>query len=250
MPPLPLAGLRVLLTRPQGDGADAWAAAFASVGATPILYPTTTLAPPASWADVDAALANLANYHWLVFTSQTAVSAVLGRLPGGNFSAMLRPKLAAVGAKTAEAIARGGRRADVIATDQRQEGLSHAFETLPSGTRVLLPMAAGGRTFLAEELRARGCCVDVVAVYQTVPNTDLPPPPAFDVATFASPSSLRAFLGGPGKSALAGKCVAVIGPTTAREATAQGLLATVARSPSVQALIRAIAESRRGKGEP
>ena len=163
---------------------------------------------------------------------------------------MLRPKLAAVGAKTAEAIARGGGRADVIATDQRQEGLSHAFETLPSGTRVLLPMAAGGRTLLADDLRARGCRVDVVAVYQTLPKSDLPPPPAFDVATFASPSSLRAFLAGPGKSALAGKRVAVIGPTTAQEAAAHGLVAAVAKSPSAEALIRAIAESRRGKGEP
>jgi uroporphyrinogen-III synthase len=90
--------------------------------------------------------------------------------------------------------------------------------------------------------------VDVVSAYETRPRKDLPEPPAFDVATFASPSALRAFLAGPGKAALAGKGVAVIGPTTAEEARAQGLLTVVAESPSVDDLIRAIAESRPAKG--
>jgi uroporphyrinogen-III synthase len=111
-------------------------------------------------------------------------------------------------------------------------------------------MAAGGRTFLADDLRARGHDVDVVTVYRTLPRADLPPPPAFDVAIFASPSSLRAFLAGPGNEALAGKCVAVIGPTTAKEATAHGLPSVVAQSPNVEALIRAVAESHSGEGDP
>jgi uroporphyrinogen-III synthase len=38
-----LAGLRVLLTRPEGEGADEWAAAFAAAGAVPIAYPTVAI---------------------------------------------------------------------------------------------------------------------------------------------------------------------------------------------------------------
>jgi uroporphyrinogen-III synthase len=243
-----LAGLRVLLTRPEGEGMDDWASAFAATGAVPISYPVIVAVPPASWREVDAALGRLDEYEWVVFTSQTGVAFVLTRLSGGRFPTNLRARLAAVGGKTAKAIELAGGSVSLVPSDQRQEGLATAFLDLPPGTRVLLPMAAGGRTLLPEALRSRGCRVDVVTAYQTQPTMGLPDPPAFDVATFASPSALRAFLAGPGKAVLAGKGVAVIGRTTAREARAQGLLPVVAESPSVDDLIRAIAESHPPKG--
>ena len=250
MAPRLLADLRVLLTRPAGDGLDEWAAAFVDVGATAILYPTIAAVSPPSWKQVDAALARLGDYDWLIFTSQTAVAFFLGRLPHRRFSANQRPKIAAVGAKTAEAIEAAGGGVAVVPDDRRQEGLVQALSDVASGTRVLVPMAAGGRTFLADKLRAKGCSVDVVTVYETLAKIDLSQPPAFDVATFASPSALRAFLAGPGQVTLAGKTVVVIGPTTADEARVHGLVPVVAESPSVQDLIRAIAASRVAKGDP
>jgi uroporphyrinogen-III synthase len=245
---LSLAGLRVLLTRPEGEGMDDWASAFATAGAVPIPYPVIVVVPPASWREVDAALGRLDEYDWLVFTSQTAVAFVLPRLAGARFPTDLRTKLAAVGSKTAKAIERGGGRVSLIPSDQRQEGLVAALSHLPPETRVLLPMASGGRTFLSQALRSRGCRVDVVTAYETQPRMGLPEPPAFDVATFSSPSALRAFLAAPGKVLLARKVVAVIGRTTAREALAHGLVPVVAESPSVDDLIRAIAESRLAQG--
>jgi uroporphyrinogen-III synthase len=227
-----------------------WAAAFAAAGAQPIPYPTVVVVPPASWDEVDAALARMAAYDWLVFASQTSVAFVLGRYPNRRFPFDLRPKIAAVGAKTAQAIEDGGGRVALVPSDPRQEGLVQAFADLPAGTHLLLPMAVGGRTLLAEALRGRGSVVDVVTVYETRAKADLPDPPAFDFATFASPSGLRAFLAGPGKAGLAQKPVAVIGPTTAEEARAQGLRPIVAESPSVLDLIRAIADFRQAKGAP
>jgi uroporphyrinogen-III synthase len=81
----------------------------------------------------------------------------------------------------------------------------------------------------------------VVAAYQTAPLSPLPPPPAFDVATFASPSALRAFVEKHGTRSLASKTVAVIGPTTAAEAVRHGLAPVVATEPNIDALISAIA---------
>jgi uroporphyrinogen-III synthase len=250
MTPPSLVGLRVLLTRPEGDGMEEWAAAFSAAGALPISYPTLVAAPPRSWDEVDAALARLAGYDWLIFTSQTAVAFILGRLSTKRLPPDCRPRIAAVGAKTAQAIEAGGGRVARVPIDKRQEGLVQALADLSPGTRVLVPIAAGGRTLLAETLRARGCVVDVVTVYETQPKPDLPAPPTFDVATFASPSALRAFLAGPGKAVLAKKTVAVIGPTTAHEARAHGLVPVVSESPSAQDLIRAIADSRPAKGDP
>jgi uroporphyrinogen-III synthase len=68
-------------------------------------------------------------------------------------------------------------------------------------------------------------------------------PPPFDVAIFASPSALRGFVATLGTARLEGKVIAVLGPTTAEEAHAHGLLPVVAAAPSVEALADAISRS-------
>lgn len=245
-----LAGLRVLVTRPEGDSADAWGAALARAGARPVAYPTIALVPPASWQPLDDALGRLARYDWLVFTSQAAVAFVAGRLPGRRFPTPLSPRIAVVGSSTAQAVVAHGGSVALLPTDQRQEGLVDAFARLGAGQSVLLPVADGARPLLGDTLRARGYLVDAPTAYRTVAVKTLPPPPPFDVATFASPSSLRAFLAGPGHEALTGKTVAVIGPTTAAQAVAAGLRPVVAPRPSVEALISAIESSHPSQGDP
>ena len=243
-----LAGLRVLLTRPEGESAEEWAAAFVLAGAVPLAYPTISITPPESWQALDAAIARLDDYDWMVFTSQTTVGFFVSRLPSGQFRTGMRTKVAAVGQSTAQEIERRGGRVALVPTDNRQEGLADALRDLPAGARVLCPLAAGGRTLLAQSLRARGGLVDVVTVYRTEPRADLPAPPEFDIAAFASPSALRAFVKRLGPKALAGKTVAVIGPTTAKEAESSGLRAVVAETPDVDALVLAIAKSRSARG--
>jgi len=235
-----LPGLRILLTRPEGEGADEWVAAFVLAGAIPIAYPTVAIIPPDSWQTVDEAAAKLDAFDWIVFTSQMAVGFFTSRLPSGRFPSDLRAKIAAVGKSTAQSIERQGGQVALMPADSRQEGLVQGLRDLPSGTRVLLPLAAGGRTLLAQSLRASGCTVEVVTVYRTEPKPDLPAPPEFDVAVFASPSALRAFVACLGTSALSGKTTAVIGPTTAKEAETNGLRAVVANAPGVEALVLAL----------
>jgi uroporphyrinogen III methyltransferase/synthase len=243
-----LAGLRILLTRPEGEGADEWIAAFAEAGAVPIAYPTVSILPPESWQAVDEAIVNLNTYDWMIFTSQTAASYFASRLQSGRFPSYLRAKIAAVGRSTARSIDRLGGTVAIVPEDSRQEGLADAMRALPVGARVLLPLAAGGRTLLGDNLRVQGCAVDVVTIYRTEPKPNLLSPPEFDVAVFASPSALRALVQRLGTSVLAGKTIAVIGPTTAREAEAQGLRTIVAKSAGVDALVLAISQSRLNQG--
>ena len=239
-----LDGLRVLLTRPECDGAGAWAAALTAAGASVIAYPTVGIVPPQSWAAVDEALARLPSYDWLVFTSQTSVDFVAARLPDARFPEPMRTQIAVIGPKTARTVAGHAGKVALAPSENTQEGLAQAMAHLPPGTRVLFPLAADGRTMLAESLRAQGCVVEVLTVYATAPIAELPALPAFDVATFASPSALRAFVRGLGASALGGKLVAVIGPTTAKQAAAYGMSAAVAKTPDADALIAAIARAR------
>lgn len=249
MPHVLLPSLRVLVTRPHGEGSDEWAAALLAAGATPLAFPTLTTAPPESWAAVDAALARVHTYDLLVFTSQTTVRFLLARMEGQRFPPDLRAMIAAVGPATTRAIEMAGGVVALQPRDSRQEGLLEALRPVAAGKRVFLPMAAGGRTLLAQTLRTWGCEVEVVTVYRTLPKTELGAPPPFDAAIFASPSALRAYLAAAGAASLAGKTVAVIGPTTAGEAAANGIPAVVAASPDIDALVEAIAQQRRNQGE-
>jgi len=244
MPRVLLDSLRVLVTRPVGEGADAWAVALRAAGAEPILYPTLIMVPPESWDALDEALAKLDDYDLLIFTSQTTVAVVVDRLPGHRFPVGLRAKIAAVGPATEQAIGKAGGKATLVPSDHRQEGLVDLLRPLVPGRRVLLPIAAAGRALLAESLRAARGFVDVVTAYRTVAKIDNGSPPAFDAAIFASPSALRAYLAGAGRASLAGKVVAVIGATTAEEAQSQGIPAVVASRPDIDAVIHALALTR------
>jgi uroporphyrinogen-III synthase len=236
-----LAGLRVLVTRPTEHSA-AWLAAFEAAGATAIAHPTVEVVPPPSWEALDEAFARLPEYDWLIFTSAAAARFSLARLPPGiDAAALSRPRVAAVGPETARALEAHGLRVALIPDDQRQEGLIGALGVLRPGTRVLFPQALGGRESLRNALLLQGCVVDVVPASQTVARRNLPAPPLFDVATFASPSALRAFVAAHGLGALAGSTVAVIGPSTGAAATALGLSPIVASAPSADALIAALA---------
>jgi uroporphyrinogen III methyltransferase/synthase len=249
MATLSLDGLRVLVTRPGCHPADKWGRALAAAGATVLAYPTIQTVPPPSWQPLDQALDQAALYDWMVFSSATAVRFLQSRLPGGRLP-VEGIKIAAVGSETARLLREGGLHVDLVPAEQRQVGLVTAFSTLSPGTRILMPRALEGQDVLVDALRARGCLVDVVPVYQTVPIAPLPALPVFDVALFASPSALRAFFQQHGKGGLALKTVAVIGPTTAEEAAGYGLSPTIAAQPNIDALISAIVRARSSHGGP
>jgi uroporphyrinogen-III synthase len=242
------AGTRVLVTRPV-DQAKAWLHALAEAGAVPVPYPTIAVQPPPSWEPLDQAFARLAEYDWLIFTSASAVQMAIPRLPAAvNPAALPRPQVAAVGGETARALGQHGFTVARVPDDQRQEGLIAAFGDLPAGTRFLFPQAVNGRDALAAALRVRGCEVDVVPASQTVSVPDMPDLPEFDVASFASPSALEAFVARHGVGPLAAKGTVVIGPTTAAAAHAHGLKPMVARTPRIEEVIRALDDLQRAAG--
>jgi uroporphyrinogen-III synthase len=237
------------VTRPR-EQAPPLADALRALGAEPVVYPTIELGPPPSWDALDEALAHAERYAWVVFTSPSAARFTLARADALGAKARLSClRVAAVGAETARALGALGLRVDLLPAEgeQRQEGLAAAFAAagLAAGARVLFPQALGGREHLRDALAARGCVVDVVAVSQTLPVRDGPPPPPFDAATFASPSALRAFCDRCGAALLAPAAVAVIGPTTAEAARALGVRVDAMPSvPNMPALARALAAHR------
>ncbi len=94
----------------------------------PVLgWPVLSIGPATDARELDAALRRLDQFEWLVFASQHAVAEVVRRVPVPP--AYLN--IAAVGARTAQAVAAAGWPVTVVPTDQTAEGLVTALRPAP-----------------------------------------------------------------------------------------------------------------------
>jgi hydroxymethylbilane synthase len=241
----PLAGLRVLVTRPSRQ-AGGFAARLQEAGAEVVTVPTIII----ERLDVraDSRLRDLEGYDWLVFTSANGVLAFDELL--GQLSAPFPPaQLAAIGPETAAALREAGHRPDLVPPEYVAESLA---ESLPPATRVLLPRAAGSRDVLPERLRERGATVDVLELYRAVAPPGLTSAlqgalPRIDLVTFTSASTVRHFIEAAGNQLPAGVRVACIGPITAKAARDAGLpVAIIAEEYTTQGLVDALIRDRQG----
>jgi len=235
----PLAGRRIVVTRPRAQAAG-FVDALAALGADVLPCPTIEIVPPASWAPLDEALARVEIYDWIVLTSANGVEKFFDRLRvrGRDVRALHRARLAAVGSETAAAIAARGLLVDVVPEEFRAEAVAAAMQTAGiAGARVLLPRAVVAREILPIMLRDAGATVDEVPAYETIPaRVDLSElrallqARAVDLVTFTSSSTVRSFLallGADAAALLAGVPAGCIGPITAETAGAAGLAVVV-----------------------
>lgn len=164
---LPLVGQRIGITRAIEQADDAISQAI-ELGAEPVLLPTIHISAPTNWSDVDAELAKLSHYDWLVFTSANGVRSLLGRLwdTGGDARQLGHIRIAAIGPATAEALARFHLRADLVPPSYRAESLAEVLEPQVCGQQVLWARASRGRDVLPDALRAAGATVRELVVYR------------------------------------------------------------------------------------
>ena len=242
LPPQPLAGRRVLLTR-AADASPAARTLFSAAGAQVVELPALVIGPPDDWGPLDAALQSLERFHWLIFSSANGVAAVRQRLDHMHLRLVEGapwPRLAAVGRKTAQAIQRLGWPMPFVPQDFVADSLLTCFPEPVRGCRLLLPrVQSGGRPLLAEQFRRQGAVVVEVPAYESRCPATIPAAAAVvlaqehvDVITFTSSKIVRntvallaAHLGEHWRSHLAGVKVVSIGPETSR--TCHSLLGRV-----------------------
>lgn len=256
---LPLAGVRVVVTRAKAQAAE-MVARLEALGAETIAVPTIAIAPPEDPGPLDAACDHIGTFDWVVFTSVNAVARVAERLaaaPAG-VRGLERPRLCAVGAVTADALAGHGLRVDLVPDEYRAEGVLRALREQGelTGVRVLLPRGNLARDLLPAELGRAGAEVTTVTAYRTVPaELDGEGPDVrgmlrerrVDVVTFTSGSSVRNFARALGERQAADLLrhveVACIGPVTAEAASRLDIATTIMPAEStVPALLEAIVE--------
>ncbi|MEO7942686.1 MAG: uroporphyrinogen-III synthase [Marmoricola sp.] len=253
----PLFGWRVLVPRTK-EQAGRLSSRLRGFGAVPEEVPTISVEPPRNPQQMDKAVRGLVEgrYEWIAFTSVNAVRAVREKFEeyGLDARAFSGLKIAAVGDKTAAALADWGLSSDLVPTgEQSARGLLEDWppydDVLDPINRVFLPRADIATETLVAGLVELGWEVDDVTAYRTVRAA---PPPAptreaiksgkFDAVVFTSSSTVRNLVGIAGKPH-ASTIIAVIGPATAKTAEEHGLRVDVlAPNPSVEELVDALAD--------
>lgn len=251
----PLFGTRILVTRARSQASEL-SQLLLAYGGEPVECPTIEFVPPASWEDVDEAIAGLDTYQWLVLTSVNGVQHFMRRLwyKGRDARSLQGVRVCCIGPRTAQELEKFGVKADLIPSQYQAEGvLDEMKKAGVAGQRVLIARAAQAREILPEELRRVGAEVQVVPVYQTVvPHSAIDDIKArflsqgIEMVTFASSSTVRNFVelfGGAGevKKILQHTIVGCIGPITAETVREQGLhVDVVAGQNTIPALVEAL----------
>ncbi|MDQ4120966.1 MAG: uroporphyrinogen-III synthase [Acidobacteriota bacterium] len=253
---LPLAEITVVVTRPPEQAAE-FSSDLKRLGANVFSFPTIEIAAPESYADLDAAIENLSNYDWIIFTSTNAAEHFLKRLAAKNLETAELDylRVAAVGDATAERLRLARVHIDVLPAESNAESLFSEIENYVgelADLHFLFPRSEIAREVLPQKLRDAGATVDSPIAYRTV----LPQKPetakfkamlaggSIDCITFASPSAFKNFLQIFSETKLPSDvAIACIGETTANAVRESGLkVGIVSPEATSAAFAREIAE--------
>ena len=247
MPEPPLAGRRIVVTRPR-EYAGELTGELEQLGATVLVMPLIQIEPmkDEDARALDSVLVDVASYDWIVFTSANSVAAVQEHLAGK----LAGVKIAAVGPATAAAVRTLGVEPAFVPERYAAAEIADGLGSV-EGTRVLLPQADIAEPWLRTQLVARGASVDAVVAYRTVAVDPSAVEAAelergVDALTLASGSGARSLAALAAKfprvaKALEQTCIVAIGPKTAEAAREVGLtVGLVADEASAEGIVRAL----------
>jgi len=248
----PLFGKRIAVTRATQQ-AHALNEKLRELGADVIEMPATQIAR-LDLTPLRAAIDQISDYDWLIFTSQNAVAIFWEQLLGGgrDARALAGVKIAAVGPATAGALLEHGIAIDLIPERFVAEGLLEMMRGRDdvAGASALYVTAEGARDVLPEGLAQIGAEINVIEAYRSVPDgqgaerlSRAIETGKVDLVTFTSASSVKAYVDVVGELLALRVPAASIGPQTsealrgvgievkyeAKESTIDGLVAAVLR---------------------
>ncbi|MEX1316587.1 MAG: uroporphyrinogen-III synthase [Synechococcaceae cyanobacterium] len=261
----PRAGRQIAVTRAETQ-LGAARQLFEAAGARVVDLPALVVTPPDTWGPLDDALADLEDFHWLVFSSANGVEAVEQRLRRLGRSLGHRPgglKIAAVGRNTAARLEELGAAADFVPPAYVADSLLEHFPVSGWGLRLLIPrVQSGGRTVLAEAFAGAGARVVEVPAYETRCPQGLPSAALaalqeerLDAITFSSGKTvnhtaelLEAAFGESWRERLRSLALVSIGPQTSERCRSRlGRVDAEADPHDLSGLMQACARALRGR---
>ncbi len=225
--------MRALITRPRSQSGP-FAEALHDAGYETAFLPVIEIKPVDDFAELDAAIHRLSTYDWIVFGSVNAVEVTLDRIQARREIATPgKPKVAAIGRKTAEALRERGVQTDFVPDEYVAEAIMPGLGDV-RGKRILLPRAEIARDVLPAAIRKAGGTADEISVYRTLPVEPDPEGLAalqagVDAVTLTSPSTVDNFVEVARRSGLdpldlpGRPWFICIGPVTEQAAREQGL---------------------------
>lgn len=250
----PLWGQTVVVTRARQQ-ASSLVEGLQRLGARVVQCPSIRVEPLAQTPVLDAEIARLNRFDWLVFTSTNGVEVFWDKLRAARLDAraLSGARIAAIGPATLEALQARGIAPDFVPESSISESVAAGLLEHGAGNgRVLVLRAREGREVLESDLRAGGAQVVVAPLYETLPDDSNAPQTRelmergeVNWVTFTSSSTVKNFVDALGSEFVAahraGFRIAAIGPVTAQTAREHGLLPdVVAGEASVESLAAAL----------
>jgi len=170
----PLMGKTIVVTRAREQASDL-VNRLAALGAECLECPTIKVMPPDDNKPLEAAVARLSDYDWLVFTSVNGVDFFFKCLfaQGRDVRALHQLRTAVIGPATAKRLFDFGLKSDIVPESYQAESVVKAFskENI-KGKKILIPRAKEARPILPVELTKLGAVVDEVTTYHTQAVSD------------------------------------------------------------------------------
>jgi uroporphyrinogen III methyltransferase / synthase len=254
--PKTLAGKRIVITRSAAQS-QALARELSARGAIPVVIPLVSFADPEDFSSLDAALAEIERFDWMILTSAQAVRAVVKRgeeLKRSLMHSESKPLIACVGPVTAEAARQAGFRVEYVAETHTGAGLADELGNRLQGSTIFLPRSDRANPDLPSSLKRYGAEVMEVTAYRTLRPSAVDErhlrqiaEGGTDAVLFFSPSAVQHFgelLGGERLCAVQDRlAITAVGPVTAsalREAGVRRL--AISADTSAAAVVEALEE--------
>ena len=253
---LPLAGCKVLVTRPR-ELSSVMAAKLRSQGAEVLELPAISTRPVEDTSKIGEICSHIEDFSWMVFTSPTGVKVFFNQLQelSVDIRRLGRMSVAALGEGTAKELRTRGIFPDLMPQVFDGESLGRALaEKASPGEKVFIPRASMGNPRLVEILEEAGLVVEEAATYDTFYETqdliDLAEEfekDNIDYAVFTSSSSVRGFSKAAKNLDFSKVRAVCIGKQTQAQADGLGMKTYVADRASIDSVVELVC--RLAKGE-
>ncbi len=199
---------------------------------------------------MDAALASIRSFDWLIFTSANAVQSFVDRARLLRLDPQAK-RIAAIGSATAKAVVDVGMSVDLVPTQAVAESLADALKPFAANSSMLLVRAAAARDILPDTLSAAGANLTIAEAYCNIIPTDsveqlrtlfaTNPPDAITFTSGSTAQNLLALLEAASLKIPAGVVLASIGPITSKAMRELGIEPTIeAADATIPALVATI----------